>query len=335
MYCYATLWTLASGFSVLPPNTFHSVQRASTRLAATETDSSTTASVKQNLLSVCESLKNSNGVFIVDKEGQETLSKAVEQLEALRESRTADELKKTLVGDWTLICTTSTNTPKIDRSKIPAFLSSTLDDVRSRITSAANKYVKIQQRIKTDDASGEINRVDHVIEYSPPRSLKDLVTGNVDVPEQLSRVNLNPLEVSKSKVVLVHKATVSPNSSTLATKLALQSIVLNVAGTSAMLDPNGKDVAGLNLPVGDFINTGDFKTTYMDDTLRISRGKLGGVVEQLRVFVKQTSTGEGMRQTEMDVDEVVDSEFVYEEEDEAVDTLDEHDGQDDVSPSDY
>jgi hypothetical protein len=73
----------------------------------------------------------------------------------------------------------------------------------------------------------------------------------------------------------------------------------------------------------------------MDDTLRISRGKLGGVVEQLRVFVKQTSTGEGMRQTEMDVDEVVDSEFVYEEEDEAVDTLDEHDGQDDVSPSDY
>lgn len=67
--------------------------------------------------------------------------------------------------------------------------------------------------------------------------------------------------------------------------MSLTIVVVSVAGTSQLLDPKGADVLGINIPLGEFLNSGTFETTYMDDSLRISRGKLG-LVEQLRVFTK-------------------------------------------------
>jgi hypothetical protein len=360
----------ATGFSLLAPSSARRSSRPQQQSTILQSSSGSspyveplmdmpeTAPAKQQLLSVCERLKNENGVFLVDKDARDQLLRAVDDLESRSEppgSNAWDQTKKLFVGDWTLLCTTTTSSSSnlpvvLDRSKLPSFLSGPLQTLTNQVSGLSNKYVKVQQRIRTDPNTGDVTRVDHVIEYAPPKTLKEVLssisTTNSNappsIPDALAGLDLNPLEVSKSKLVLVHKATVDTASTNLSTRLTLQSVVLNVAGTSRVLDPQGKDVAALNLPTAffnlpnDFIKSaGDsFETIYMDDTLRISRGKLG-VVDQLRVFVKQTSSGDDtMRQTDMDVDEAMDPEFVYEEE-EASANGDAHEGQDDVSPSDY
>jgi len=101
------------------------------------------------------------------------------------------------------------------------------------------------------------------------------------------------------------------------------------------LKPEGDDVLGLNIPnIGEFMtNSGSFNTTYVDDTLRISRGKVGKV-DQLRVFTKIVD--ETPTVTDTDTEEVV--EETVELEEVTSETNDEEKEpeitEDDVSPSD-
>lgn len=111
--------------------------------------------------------------------------------------------------------------------------------------------------------------------------------------------------------------------------------LVNVAGKSQRLDPEGADVLGINLPFGEFLNAGGFETTYMDDTLRISRSKVG-IVDQLRVFVR-SNLEQGMSAVESSAVNngaltITDADVIVANDDQSAS----NDADvDDISPSDY
>mmetsp|Transcript_4529 Transcript_4529/g.10704 ORF Transcript_4529/g.10704 Transcript_4529/m.10704 type:complete len:357 (-) Transcript_4529:1500-2570(-) len=235
---------------------------------------------RQDLLDVAKSLKDEFGPLIIDSKAQEKLKSVVGELEKNSEPPVDTE---GMIGDWTLLCSTA-STEKfmgIDTSNLPFFNADIVKDIRSTL----NKSLQVQQKIKLGD-SGEISRVDHVIQYMPPNELSAFTSA---LPDALQSLNINPLEVTKEEVILVHKADVESTIPFINTKLALESIVLNIAGKSQYLEPEGADLLGVNVPFGEFLNSGSFDTTYVDDELRISRSKVG-VVDQLRVFVREAST---------------------------------------------
>ncbi|KAI2490189.1 hypothetical protein MHU86_24380 [Fragilaria crotonensis] len=239
----------------------------------------TAHATKESLISVAERIKSDFGVFVYDSKAKSDLTQAVAELEAVASPPTLDDFQNLYQGDWVLLCTTvATEMTGIDTSKIPFLNEGPLKQARQSF----DRSIKVVQRIRSIHGSTTVDRVDHVIEYMPPSTLAEVLE---NLPDVLKSFNLNPLELTKSTVTLVHKAEVESIIPTLTTKLSLQSVVLNVAGTSQLLDPAGAEILGIDVPFGEFLNTGSFDTTYLDDTLRISRSKLG-VVDQLRVFVR-------------------------------------------------
>jgi hypothetical protein len=65
---------------------------------------------------------------------------------------------------------------------------------------------------------------------------------------------------------------------------------VTVAGKSRYLDANGADVFGIKIPLGDLLNSGSFETTYVDETIRVSRGTIP-FFDELRVFIKVREDG--------------------------------------------
>ena len=255
--------------------------------APSDVEKVSVSSAKANLMEIGEKLKAENGFLLFSKPGKDELKAAVEELESTSSVDSTGTSK--FLGNWTLLVSTSTNQQGFDPSKLdsfPAYLSDPIKKIRSNFLDVSNKYLVVQQKIRSTNNDGVIDRVDIILEFEPPEQLGDVVTS--EIPEQLRAVNLNPLSVSKSKVVLIHKAKIL-SEIPLQTKITLESVVLNVAGTSQVLDPNGKDIAGFNIPnLGEFLdpNSAEFETTFVDDDIRISRGKLFRGVEQLRVFVR-------------------------------------------------
>jgi len=136
--------------------------------------------------------------------------------------------------------------------------------------------IKVTQMIRSNQdtyETGILDRVDNIIEFD-------------NTSTHLLPAFLNPLSIDQSKLILIHKAKVE-SFVPFRTKLALQSIVLNIAGTSQNLDPDGADVFGLNIPsLSEWMNSGEFDTTYVDDDVRVSRGTIG-FLDETRVFIRK------------------------------------------------
>ena len=264
----------------------------------------TIASARDHVLKTSQSLLDTSltGVFLSTPSSINKLDLACRQLEAVTPPMSTAEQELAL-GEWDLVCT----------ARAPKLPLNTKDDTKKengifdllpkppKVQDTIRNSLSIRQRIRTNESveegddeqepSKEITRVDHVLEYTP-LTLKQLIAE--DSPLATIRSwNVNPLEISKSKVTLIHTASVESISPVFRTKLNLQSVVVTVAGTSSYLDPEGADLLGLNIPsLGEWSNSGYFDTTFVDESLRISRGSTLGL-EELRVFVKsQKSEGE-------------------------------------------
>ncbi|KAL7531401.1 hypothetical protein ACHAXR_004020 [Thalassiosira sp. AJA248-18] len=260
------------------------------------------------------------GKFISRPSDKIKLQKAVNELEALSPT-TGDREKEMMLGDWTLVATANLpssdirrrfdnkndnenndtkkkggwfnkNGKKKRRSGLSLFGSNGSVPLNP-LQKSIQKSIEVTQRIRNDgnkeEDGGNINRVDNVIEFTPLDTLEDIIPQESPLFNLLGNVNVNPLQVKKSKVVLVHNAEVESVKPVLRTKIAWISSVLNVAGTSQYFDPEGADIFGLNNAFGEFINVGTFDTPYVDEDIRISRTS-GPVLEQLRVFVRKEST---------------------------------------------
>mmetsp|Transcript_17482 Transcript_17482/g.31726 ORF Transcript_17482/g.31726 Transcript_17482/m.31726 type:complete len:609 (-) Transcript_17482:132-1958(-) len=263
---------------------------------------------RNRLLALSTTLASNSpsGKFISRPSDKVKLQKAINDLEALASSTPSDREKDMLLGDWTLIATA--NLPSSDirrrfnnskrmaskkkkrRSGLSLFGSEgqSLNPIQKSI----RKAITVTQRIRNDGTSesgGGINRVDNVVEFTPLDTLEDIIPEESPLFKLLGTVNVNPLQVKKSKVILVHKAEVESVAPVLRTKIAWTSSVLNVAGTSQYFDPEGGDIFGVNNAFGEFINVGTFDTPFVDDDIRISRTS-GPVLEQLRVFVRSGSS---------------------------------------------
>ena len=223
------------------------------------------------------------GIFLTAPKAIEEFTAAASRLEAITPNMTQRQ-KEMLVGDWRLVATTR-KPSNLNLSQIQQSLPFKLKTL-PKLNDAIRNSITVLQRIRSDGSedTGDINRIDNVISYTP-LTLADIVPENSPL-SAIRNWNVNPLDVSRGKVALVHNANVESIEPALRTKLGLKSVIVNVAGKSQYLEANGADVLGLNIPsLSDFANGGSFDTTYIDENVRISRGKVG-LLDELRVFVK-------------------------------------------------
>jgi hypothetical protein len=238
---------------------------------------STTASASANVMTIRNHLVKTakelskyspSGVFLTLPEDISKFNAGVAKLEAIAPI-TSDESESLALGDWTLVATA-----KVLKIGLPSPSVSTDEKKKFSLPNIPDKLqngITVTQRIRSTSESNNIDRVDNVIEINN---------------EEILPAFLNPLKISNSKVVLVHKAKVE-SFNPFRTKISLQSIVLNVAGSNQNLDPLGADLLAVNIPsLTEWMNSGSFDTTYVDEQVRISRGTTG-FFDETRVFVKK------------------------------------------------
>ena len=204
----------------------------SSPIASVQDDDVMVDAAKTQLVNVAQRLQSDYGTFLIDKSAQEELKTVVESLETVAKDISQDPSE--LLGDWDLIVTTASSDMEkggkvggIDTSKLPFFNEGPIKDVRNMLT----RSLKVQQRIMSDESSSSssdisdisfFNRIDHVLQYQPPSKLTEFLE---NVPDAIKTLNINPLQVSTGKFVLIHKAELESAIPVLKTKLSLSSVV--------------------------------------------------------------------------------------------------------------
>jgi len=245
--------------------------------------------VRNDLLRTAQKLtkQSPTGVFLSLPADRAAFMKAVARLEAISPT-TSDESEAQCLGNWTLLATSR-------RTPLGKTLDERLGETQKDKGPNTNKFqlpkfdaaaklqesITVTQRIRTsnpdEDEKPTIDRIDNIIEFDN--------TLNNFLPAAL-----NPFQIDKSKAILVHTARVE-TFVPFRTKMSLTSVILNVAGTNQQLklDPDGADVLGLNIPsLSEWMNSGGFDTTFVDENVRVSRGTIG-LLEETRVFVREGS----------------------------------------------
>ena len=127
------------------------------------------------------------------------------------------------MGYWTLVCTTTvpgSDVRRFTKNKSSNGQRTSLFGVQSPFHT---RSIKVTQQMRTND-NGTINWVDNVIKFTPFETL-----GNVfkdSLLEFLGGVNVNPLGVKKSKVVLIHNAEVE----------SVMPVSVNIASVSSVCE---------------------------------------------------------------------------------------------------
>lgn len=178
----------------------------------------TAEGIKQNLQIIASELAVEQGVFLYDQSSKEELEKAVSELESVADTPTKEVFDSQYAGDWRLICTTATNTKGVNTDML-TFLN---DGPLSILRRSLAKRFDVVQRIRSMSESGVVDRVDHVVEVQPVDSLSMLFES---LPDSLSSLNINPLELRTAKITLVHKADIESFHPIPRTKISLESIV--------------------------------------------------------------------------------------------------------------
>jgi len=258
--------------------------------------------LRNELLQKAKSLveESPTGLFITKPSSMDEFIQAASRLEAITPSMTENE-KDLLVGDWKLVATSrrlkiaKMNNVKSDddnKKKKNPFSSLNVPKLNDNIRNSITVIQRI--RAMSSSSSDGIDRIDNIIQYKPLNNLLDIIPESSPL-NFIRNVNVNPLDVTQTKVTLVHKAEVESVEPTLRSKLGLQSVVLSLAGNNEkieFLDKDGADVFGLNVPnlpgLDEFANgAGSFDTTYIDANVRVSRGTFD-FLDEVRVFVRES-----------------------------------------------
>lgn len=142
---------------------------------------------KEKLLSVAMDLKDQYGVLLIDSKAKESFADAVKMLESVAE---VSSDSKDLVGDWTLVCSSSSSAAseriKIDTSKFPFLNEGPVKDIKSTL----NDSIEVTQRIKFGEESNSIDKIDHIVAYKPPSQLSSFVK---NLPDAIKNLDINPV----------------------------------------------------------------------------------------------------------------------------------------------